>query len=103
MAAQAKQAAAALNGTETPTDLDVQRPKGLFAQAVGQALRNNPVAPMVPCHRCVRTDGTIGGFSGAVEGANIERKVAILRSEGVSVLRSGANVIAVTDGCVLEC
>jgi len=30
------------------------------AQAIGQALTRNPDAPLVPCHRVIKTDGTIG-------------------------------------------
>ena len=33
-------------------------------RAVGNALRNNPFAPTVPCHRVVAADGGIGGFGG---------------------------------------
>ncbi len=33
-------------------------------QAVGQALRRNPFAPKVPCHRVIASDLTLGGFAG---------------------------------------
>jgi methylated-DNA-[protein]-cysteine S-methyltransferase len=33
------------------------------AQAIGQALTRNPHAPQVPCHRVIKTDGTIGGYA----------------------------------------
>jgi len=49
-------------------------------RAVGQALKNNPYAPEAPCHRVVRSDGSIGGFMGKIEGTEIERKIAILES-----------------------
>lgn len=49
-------------------------------QAVGQALRRNPFAPDVPCHRVVAKQG-IGGFFGQTEGEMIERKKALLREE----------------------
>ena len=52
-------------------------------QAVGQALRRNPFAPRVPCHRVIATDGSLGGFAGARAGANIERKRLLLAEEGV--------------------
>jgi len=35
------------------------------ARAVGQALAHNPVPIVIPCHRVVRADGTLGGFSAA--------------------------------------
>ncbi len=37
------------------------------ARAVGSALGRNPVAIVVPCHRVVRTDGSLGGYGGGVE------------------------------------
>lgn len=56
-------------------------------RAVGQALRNNPYAPVVPCHRVVYSDGSIGGFDGQVEGPNIRRKIRLLEKEGIKVAR----------------
>ena len=53
------------------------------AQAVGGALRSNPFAPEVPCHRVVASDLSIGGFCGCREGAEIRRKAALLKAEGV--------------------
>jgi methylated-DNA-[protein]-cysteine S-methyltransferase len=52
-------------------------------RAVGQALRRNPFAPQVPCHRVVCADGKIGGFFGESAGALIEAKKRMLREEGV--------------------
>ena len=34
-------------------------------RAVGNALGANPFAPVVPCHRVIRSDGGLGGFSAA--------------------------------------
>ena len=53
------------------------------AQAVGQALKRNPLAPAVPCHRVIRTDGFLGGYSGKSAGVRVERKRCILAAEGV--------------------
>lgn len=39
----------------------VSRPRG--ARAVGQALASNPVPLIVPCHRVVASDGSLGGFT----------------------------------------
>lgn len=77
------------------------------AQAIGQALRRNPFAvgcPVlpkythvpaglthftidlcVPCHRVIASNGTIGGFSGEVEGEQIDRKRKLLLKEGVRI------------------
>lgn len=53
------------------------------ARAVGGALRNNPFAPEVPCHRVIASDLSLGGFSGQREGPELVRKVELLRGEGV--------------------
>lgn len=52
-------------------------------QAVGQILKRNPYAPVVPCHRVVTSNGTIGGFAGKGEGKEITRKKKLLREEGI--------------------
>lgn len=52
-------------------------------RAIGQALRRNPFAPEVPCHRVVASGGAIGGFGGESEGGKIREKLALLREEGV--------------------
>ncbi len=53
-------------------------PRG--ARAVAMALKKNPFAPFVPCHRVVRSDGKIGGYSGK---GGIKAKVKLLRQEGI--------------------
>jgi O-6-methylguanine DNA methyltransferase len=53
----------------------IGRPRA--ARAVGNALNTNPFAPKVPCHRVVRSDGTIGGFA-----SGTLKKRALLRKEG---------------------
>lgn len=48
------------------------------ARAVGNALGRNPVPILIPCHRVVASDGTIGGFTG---GTRLKRK--LLAVEGL--------------------
>lgn len=55
------------------------------AQAIGQALKRNPFAPEVPCHRVIASDGSLGGFHGERDGDMIDRKRALLLNEGVIV------------------
>ena len=59
------------------------------ARAVGGALRANPFAPDVPCHRVVAADLSIGGFCGRRTGEAIARKIALLASEGVPLDADG--------------
>ncbi|HTY46547.1 MAG TPA: MGMT family protein [Methanomassiliicoccales archaeon] len=60
----------------------IGKPKA--ARLVGAIMRGNPHAPRVPCHRVVKSDGTLGGYSGS-DPANIKRKVQMLHQEGVEV------------------
>jgi O-6-methylguanine DNA methyltransferase len=54
------------------------------SRVVGAIMRGNPHAPKVPCHRVVKSNGTLGGYSGS-DPANIRRKVERLEAEGVRV------------------
>jgi O-6-methylguanine DNA methyltransferase len=54
-------------------------------RAVGNACRKNPYAPRVPCHRVVRSDGTIGGFGGKTSGKTVKEKTRLLRRENVEI------------------
>jgi methylated-DNA-[protein]-cysteine S-methyltransferase len=49
-------------------------------RAVGQAVGANPWAPLVPCHRVIAGDGSLGGYAG---GQSL--KAALLRIEGVEL------------------
>jgi methylated-DNA-[protein]-cysteine S-methyltransferase len=54
-------------------------------RAVGNACRNNPYAPKVPCHRVVKSDGTIGGFAGKTSGKMVQNKIKLLTKEGIQI------------------
>lgn len=54
-------------------------------RAVGSANGANPVCVVVPCHRVVRSDGSLGGYGGG-----IERKAWLLAHEGAAGLLSPA-------------
>ena len=55
------------------------------SRAVGTTMKNNPCGPQIPCHRVIRSDGTVGNFRGGEKGA-VQEKIAMLKDEGVSVL-----------------
>ncbi|MBD3392325.1 MAG: methylated-DNA--[protein]-cysteine S-methyltransferase [Chitinivibrionales bacterium] len=48
-------------------------------------MRNNPFPLVVPCHRVIRSDGTIGGFGGKTSGRQVALKRKLLRAEGIAV------------------
>ncbi len=54
------------------------------ARAVGNALATNPFPLIIPCHRAIRSDGTIGGFQG---GTAMKRD--LLEMEGITFNHSG--------------
>jgi O-6-methylguanine DNA methyltransferase len=61
------------------------------ARAVGGAVGRNPVALLVPCHRVVAGDGTLGGYGGGWWGdheRNLDVKASLLAAEGVALPRS---------------
>ena len=54
----------------------IKAPKS--ARAVANACAKNPNAPKIPCHRVIRSDGGLGGYSGR---GGIRSKLRLLRSE----------------------
>ena len=52
------------------------------ARAVANACGKNPFAPKIPCHRVIRSDGGLGGYSGR---GGIKTKLRLLRSEKVEI------------------
>ncbi len=50
-------------------------------RAVGNAMNKNPYSPEVPCHRVVRSDGSVGGFAHGTE-----KKSEMLRKEGIEII-----------------
>ena len=58
----------------------INRPKS--ARAVANAVGKNPFAPKIPCHRVIRSDGSLGGYSGK---GGIKTKKKLLKKEGIIV------------------
>ena len=56
----------------------ISKPKA--ARAVGTALKNNPFTVIVPCHRVISSDGSLGGYSKGLKKKKqlleLERKIA---------------------------
>ncbi len=58
--------------------------KPYAARAVGRALACNPFPLVIPCHRTIRADGSLGGFGGG-----LGMKRALLQLEGLTVGADG--------------
>ena len=58
----------------------INKPKA--ARAVANAVGKNPNAPEIPCHRVIRSDGSLGGYSGP---GGIKTKKKLLKKEGIFV------------------
>jgi methylated-DNA-[protein]-cysteine S-methyltransferase len=58
----------------------IGKPKAV--RAVANAVGANPCAPSIPCHRVIRSDGTLGGYSGV---GGVKTKRALLIGEGVDI------------------
>ena len=54
----------------------------LAVRAVANAIGKNPLAPQIPCHRVIRSDGSLGGYSGK---GGIKTKRLLLKKEGVTL------------------
>lgn len=65
---------------ETATYREIARGVGTNPRIVGQALRNNPLPLLIPCHRVVRSDGSLGGY---MWGGHL--KLFLLQLEGADI------------------
>ena len=51
-------------------------------RAVANAIGKNPYPPKIPCHRVIRSDGSLGGYSGK---GGIKTKKFLLKKEGITL------------------
>ncbi len=58
------------------------------SRAVGRALAANPFPIVIPCHRAVRADGSLGGYQGGTE-----MKKSLLEMEGVQLAPDGKSIV----------
>ena len=64
--------------TRTYKDLAIALGKPNSFRAVANACGKNPYPPIIPCHRVIRTDGELGGYSGK---GGIKTKKKLLQQE----------------------
>lgn len=66
--------------TRSYKELAIAIGKPNSSRAVANACGKNPYSPDIPCHRVIRSDGLIGGYSGL---GGIKRKKELLVKEGI--------------------
>jgi methylated-DNA-[protein]-cysteine S-methyltransferase len=59
----------------------------IHPRAVARVLSKNPMPILIPCHRVIKSDGEVGGY-----GLGIERKVELLKKEGIEVRNKRINL-----------
>ena len=64
--------------TRTYKDLAIAIGKPNSSRAVANACGKNPYVPQIPCHRVIRSDGKLGGYSGK---GGIKKKAELLKAE----------------------
>jgi methylated-DNA-[protein]-cysteine S-methyltransferase len=75
---------------ETRSYVDIAREVGCRSpRAVGQANGSNPIPILIPCHRVIAADGSIGGYSGG-EGLPTKRWLLALEARAVSQDKAGS-------------
>ena len=68
--------------TRTYKDLAIAIGKPNSSRAVANACGKNPYPVIIPCHRVIRSDGSLGGYSGK---GGVKTKKLLLKREGVIV------------------
>ena len=56
--------------------------KPLAVRAVANAIAKNPFPPRIPCHRVIRSNGSLGGYSGK---GGVKTKAILLKREGIKL------------------
>ena len=68
--------------TRTYKDLAIAIGKPNSSRAVANACGKNPYPVIIPCHRVIRSDGGLGGYSGR---GGIREKIRLLKSEKIKI------------------
>jgi len=67
---------------KTYKEIAIKLNKPNSARAIANACAKNPYAPSIPCHRVIRSDGKLGGYSGP---GGVKTKEKLLKKEGFLV------------------
>lgn len=54
-------------------------------RAIGQVMRRNRRSDLYPCYKVVASDGSLGGYGGCLKGNKVQKKIKLLRRDGIEV------------------
>ncbi|MEM7819793.1 MAG: MGMT family protein [Candidatus Aenigmatarchaeota archaeon] len=54
-------------------------------RVVGQIMKNNKQLEKYPCFKVIKSDGSIGGYCGKTNGKEINKKILLLRKNGIEI------------------
>ena len=54
-------------------------------RAIGQVMRHNERPEIYPCYKVVNSSGMVHGYSGCLKGSKVDRKIELLRKDGIEV------------------
>ena len=58
---------------------------GSSPRAIGQVMRHNEHPEIYPCYKVVNSSGMVHGYSGCLKGGNVQKKIELLRKDGIEV------------------
>jgi O-6-methylguanine DNA methyltransferase len=64
---------------------ELARAAGTSPRAVGQIMRHNSDPITYPCYKVVASDGRVHGYSGCMKGAKVNRKISLLKNDGIEI------------------
>lgn len=69
------------------------RATGSSPRAIGSVMRSNPRPDLYPCYKVIASGGGIGGYAGCVKGKQIQKKITLLRKDGIKIVNGKINLL----------
>ncbi len=76
------------NGRVT-TYKELAEASGLHPRSVGMLMKNNKDPVNIPCYKVIRSDGSLGGYSGK---GGVKTKIRLLRNDGIEIKNGGVDL-----------
>ena len=61
-------------------------------RAVGQIMRRNTHPGLYPCYKVIKSSGDIGGYDGCTKGSKVNKKIMLLRKDGIIIEKGKVNI-----------